>query len=126
MRKDIERKIVNGFVLERRRERAMFELFSPRMREHFLRNIESFLNPAYIHQVKACDIEHVYPILKSRGAPDYCYILNLNEELDGRIMPLKLVMTEDGYQGTALVSCIHGKLAYMLGEYYEHFLVTSN
>lgn len=126
MMESIERKIVNGFVLERRRERAMFELLSPRKREHFLWNIESFLNPVYIHQVKACDIEHVYPILKSRGAPDDCYVLSLEEEQDGRILPLKQVMTEDGYQGTALVSCIHGKLAYMLGEYYEHFLIISN
>lgn len=35
-------------------------------------------------------------------------------------------MTEDGYEGTVLVSCIHGKLAYMLGEYYEHFLIISD
>ena len=126
MTKAIEREIVNSFVLERRRERAMFELSSPRKREHFMRHIESFLNPAYIHQVKACDIEHVYPILKERGAPDDCYILSLMEERDGRIVPLKQVMTEDGYEGTVLVSCIHGKLAYMLGEYYEHFLIISD
>ncbi len=77
MIKAIEREIINEFVLERRRERTMFELFSPRKREHFLRYIDMFLNPALIHQVKACDIEHVYPILKSRGVPEECYILNL-------------------------------------------------
>ena len=122
----IERKIVDGFVLEGRRERAIFELMSSRKREHFLWYIESFLDPSYIHRVKACDIEHVYPILKSKGASDDCYILSLKKEQDGIIVPLKQVMTEDDYQGTRLVSCIHGKLAYMLGEYYEHFLVISN
>ncbi len=40
-------------------------------------------------------------------------------------MPLKQAMTEDGHQGTALVSCIHGKLAYMLGKEYEHFLIVA-
>lgn len=84
-----------------------------------------FLNPALIHQGKACDIEHVYPILKSRGAPEECYILNPYEEKDGTVVPLKPAMAEDGYQGTALVSWIHGKLAYMLGEEYEHFLIVA-
>ena len=72
-----------------------------------------------------CDIEHVYPILKARGAPEECYILNLYEEKDGTVVPLKQAMTEDGYQGTALMSGIHGKLAYMLGEEYEHFLIVA-
>ena len=122
----IEREIVNGLVLKRRRERAMFELLSPKKREHFLWHIESFLDPALIHQVKAYDIKHVYPNLKSKGAPEDCYVLSMNEEQDGKIAPLRQVMTEDRYGGAALVSCIHGKLAYMFGEYCEHFWIVAD
>ena len=55
--------------------------------------------------------------LRRRGAPDLCYVISNDDELDGRSMPLEAALA-GVYCGDmgAIISCIPGKLAYYEGE----------
>lgn len=52
-------------------------------------------------------------ILKSKGAPDYCYLFSADSVFDGREVALSDALNEvvDSGSGT-LVSCVAGKLGY--------------
>jgi len=56
-------------------------------------------------------------ILKSKGAPDICYAISEDNELDGREIPLEeaLKFIHGSGIGT-LLSCLPGKLAYFEDE----------
>ena len=47
----IERMIVEGMVIKRKRERALFELSHPQKRDHFLGHIEQYLEPSLFHRI---------------------------------------------------------------------------
>ena len=53
----------------------------------------------------------------------YSCVHNLQGDVVGIVDSAGSVVVEYRYD---TVSCIHGKLAYMLGEYYEHFLIISD
>ena len=47
----IERMIVEGMVIKRKRERALFELSHPQKRDHFLWHIEQYPEPTFFHRI---------------------------------------------------------------------------
>ena len=100
----IERMIVEGMVIKRKRERALFELSHPQKR-----------GP-----------EDAYPLLKERGAPEDCYILSLYKDMDGTFVPLRQAMTWEGILYADFISCIPGQLAYWHGEEGDHYLLYSD
>lgn len=57
-----------------------------------------------------------YEVLRARGAPDTCYVVSYSDELDGREIPLCEAVTAIHGWGSALLSCIPGRLAYFEGE----------
>ena len=52
-------------------------------------------------------------MLRQKGAPDSCYVMSDNPDIDGREMPLTDALSKTvGMDAGTLVSCIPGKLAY--------------
>jgi hypothetical protein len=67
--------------------------------------------------------EGVEQILRSKGAPERCYLFSAENDLDGREMDLSEALFEVvGSNSGTLVSCIPGKLGYFefedIGERY--------
>lgn len=55
--------------------------------------------------------------LRRHGAPEACYVISTNPDLDGRSMPLAEALGEvHAMQQGTLISCIPGQLAYYEGE----------
>jgi hypothetical protein len=62
-------------------------------------------------------VDDVYMYLKEKGAPDICYILSENIQIDKLELPLKKALEETIGMGMGtFLSCIPGKLAYYEGE----------
>lgn len=63
-------------------------------------------------------VESIFRTLKSKAAPDLCYVISTNEKLDGKEAQLSEVLRE--IVGTCndgtFISCIPGKLGYYEGE----------
>lgn len=70
-------------------------------------------------QGDACESEGKWILgeLQRRGAPDVCYVISSNGELDQRTMPLEEALREvyGCFLGT-LICCLPGRLAYYEGE----------
>ena len=122
----IERMIVEGMVIKRKRERALFELSHPQKRDHFLWHIEQYLEPSFFHRIIVDGPEDAYPLLKERGAPEDCYILSRFKAMDGTFVPLRQAMTWEGILYADFISCIPGQLAYWHGEEGDHYLLYSD
>lgn len=118
-------------------EEAFVRAFiAPARRSRWLEFLASQRRPAFLDRLNHCrdfDPRYVAPLasgvsvaslLKARGAPDTCYVLSANCELDGREMPLveALNAAEVGGWGT-IVSCVPGRLAYFHDECGERRLV---
>ena len=116
MDKSIEELVINAFIVKRRRERARFELFNEKKREHFLWHMhnEAAFEPNCMQKIEepVPSTRIVYDILKKRGAPDSCYVMSLFSSFDGQIVTLEQGLSEVVFNGHGLISCIHGKLAY--------------
>ena len=119
----IERMIVEGMVIKRKRERALFELSHPQKRDHFLWHIEQYLEPSLFHRIIVDSPQDAYSLLKARGAPEDCYILSLYKDMDGTFVPLRQAITWDGILYAHFISCIPGQLAYWYGEEGDHYLL---
>ena len=120
MNKDIEQKIISSFIIELKQERAKFELWNEKKRRTFIWDISerNYYNKKYAQKIDLPNFskEKLLELLKKNGAPDECYVLNGCYTLDGEIAPLKEALDAVVYNGPALISCIHGKLAYLEGE----------
>ena len=119
----IERMIVEGMVIKRKRERALFELSHPQKRDHFLWLIEQYLEPSLFHRIIVDSPQDAYSLLKERGAPEDCYILSRFKAVDGTFAPLRQMLTWENVDSAGLISCIPGQLAYWHGEYGDHYLL---
>ena len=57
-------------------------------------------------------------LLRDKGAPERCYLVSEDEDLDGREFDLEdAIETIEGSWFGTLVSCIPGELGYFRGEY---------
>ena len=121
MNKDIEEKIINSFIVKIKKDRAKFMLWNNyKKRQDFIWNIpykgiidERFIFPILDH---ICNSENVYNILKKYNPPKECYVMSSASLNDGKIIPLKKALENEVFRGPTLISCIHGKLAYVEGE----------
>ena len=112
---DIENKVVDAFVIRRKKERAIFELSNPEKRERFISRIEDYFDTRYVSQIDGhvATYQDLYRVLKVHGAPEMCYVMGIYEpNYDGKIINLKEALTICFRGGPVLLSCIHGKLAY--------------
>ena len=117
-----EEQFIKTFIVSPKRERysSMFE--SPKGRSKLIQGFYHLrdLDERQATKVPPIDqsVERIFHILKSKAAPDLCYVISTNQNLDGKEAQLLDVLTE--IVGTCddgtFISCIPGKLGYYEGE----------
>ena len=99
-----------------RRVRTLFELGPKRRKDvRALLDHAIELDPRYCRHLTGSEslASAVDQLLRSLGAPETCFVISANENLDGREMLLAdaVAAVSGGYSG-AFLSCIPGKLGY--------------
>ena len=119
MDKSIEEKIVSAFIVKRKQERALFELSSSKKRNHFIWSLSdtALFKEECMFEIKEAvpSYETIYALLKSKGAPldGYCMCLESELGFNGKTLPLDEALSALLGYGPFLLSCLHGKLAYL-------------
>ena len=116
-----EEKLVKAFFLKERRERYLLGLANPRKRRkitdefcHFKHLDLRFSVPIVPSQQNPAGI---YGLLRKFGAPDVCWVVSDELELDARTINLKEALDEIvGRTFATFLCCIDGKLAYFENE----------
>jgi hypothetical protein len=124
MNKEIEEIIVKSFFAKRLQDRVMFELFSKKDKRRdalgrLCHNYTTTLREEYMFEIQPpnSDYQEIASLLKKQGAPNECYVISWNEEVDGKHLPLNEALKKVvGYGMPSIVSCIEGKLAYFEAE----------
>jgi hypothetical protein len=118
-----ETAFVNTFLLPLRRGRVLNHLGSKKKRSRFLNRLPH-MGFEFFDEKYAIKLENdqqntgtIYCYLKDLKAPNYCYIISEDSELDTKEMELKTALEKIvGMQTGSLISCIQGKLVYYEGE----------
>jgi hypothetical protein len=118
---DRETDVINTFVVSRKRERYIELLRSPKRRQDFLRQLYHFRDfiPSRIVPLSKGLLteDDVLAELCARGAGSTCYVISVDDKLDGQSGQLAEVIPQvfARMEGT-IVSCVPGRLAYYEGE----------
>jgi hypothetical protein len=120
-REEHERGLIRAFILPERQERYLELLAKPKRRKdipsafaHFKHLDLRFAVAIPPSQQHAKDITQ---ILKSRQAPNACFALSEDTNLDGREVPLAEALESIvGYGMGTFLSCIPGQLGYFEDE----------
>ena len=116
-----ERQLIRAFILPQRRDRYLELLGKPKRPKDITDTLAHFkhLDMTYAVQIPSPQrlASGILELLKSKGAPQTCYAMSEDSELDGREIPLSegLAFVVGRGIGT-LLSCIPGKLAYFEDE----------
>lgn len=117
----METEIIEAFVSRERRERCLSLLRSARRRREFLTSLYHFDGfdrrcIAPLHQ-SVDSASRLLRELRARGAPDDCYVISVDERLDGSTGSLDdVILRVFGLVEGTIVSCVGGTLAYYEGE----------
>jgi hypothetical protein len=66
----------------------------------------------------------IYRELKTRGAPEDCFVISCSQEIDLKEMSLKEAVNQTEILGCGtIISCIPGALAYYYGEMGEQRII---
>ena len=116
-KKEHEEAIIKAFIVHGKCNRYIELLAKPKRRKKILDDLNHCrdINPKYSTEVHSHS--DIFQLLKSKGAPETCYVISDVPELDGREMPLSdaLDEVEIGIWGT-LIGCVPGRLGYYYGE----------
>ena len=118
-----EKGIINTFIVKNKRNRYLEFIQKPKTRNKFIDLLYHFndLDPEVMVNIPN-DQQHannILEILKRKGAPDKCYVVSTDDEIDGRIIILSEVLSYIvGSFGGAIISCIPGRLGYYEGEHH--------
>jgi len=77
------------------------------------------LNEKYIVSItqRIANADELLQLLKNYGAQDSCYVMSLNEDVDGRHLPLHIAVEKIAFYGlSSIISCVPDKLAYFQTE----------
>jgi hypothetical protein len=116
-----EQELIRAFFVPQKRERYL-ELFTkPRRRKQILTELSHFkdVDPRWIVPTPsryhhAADLVR---ILKEKGAPDTCWVISEEGDLDGKELLLSKVLQEILGRGMGtFLSCLPGRLAYFESE----------
>lgn len=117
MDQNIESQIISAFLVTRKKERAKYELQNEKKRRHFIWEISgcSYYDEKYAQRIlqPVSSYQTIYNLLKKNGAPDTCYVLCADENFDGLTLPLDVALKHVVFNGPALISCNHGRWAYL-------------
>jgi len=112
-----EEQFARSFIVSEKRDRYLSLLDSKRGRKKLRDGLYHCrdLDERFAHLVPSgqqCS-EHIERVLKSKGAPEKCYVFSADDEFDGREMPLSEALSEIvGFVPGTFISCIAGKLGY--------------
>ena len=112
-----EEALVDAFIIPAKRQRYKELLGNPRRRAKILNGLNhcSDFDPRYATEIPSTT--DVFALLRSRGAPEFCYIISDVKELDGKTMPLQQAIQEaEEHTWGTLIGCIPGRLAYYYDE----------
>ncbi|WP_066370725.1 hypothetical protein [Neobacillus fumarioli] len=123
MIKEFEEKIIKSFFNKRVQQRILYELFSPQKRGDALwklnHSYSGTLRKEFMIQIpkSQLDRQEIERLLIKQGAGDTCYVMSLNDAIDGKEMDLKTAIDRVfGYGLSSIISCVHGHLAYFQAE----------
>jgi hypothetical protein len=110
------------FVVPRKRRRCREMLASVRHRVKFLGTLHHFadFDPRASSEIPRGSqfAAHIERALRERGAPDTCYVISADSDLDGQEMSLSDALNRIvGSSNGTVVSCVPGRLAYFEGEH---------
>lgn len=112
--------LIQAFTLKERQERYLNLISTKKGRIKFRTYLSHFkdLNLKYCKvNIINQDANEVYNILKSKGAPELCYIISEHDQYDQKIVPLsRAIMLLFSSGISYFISCIPGQLAYYEGE----------
>jgi hypothetical protein len=112
-----EEQFARFFIVAKKRDRYLTLLESKKGRPSLLSGLNHChdLDPRYAtlipsNQQSATTIES---LLRQKGAPDSCYVISTNRDIDGREMSLTDALAETvGVNMGTFISCVPGKLGY--------------
>lgn len=119
---EIEKKIINNFVIKHKRNRISHELLSKKKRRNALSRFSDYnrlFDTKYIIEIPKpnSDYIQIYEFIKRYYVQEECYVFAYNENLNSDYVNLKDALKEVVGNGMpALVSCIPDKLVYYEGE----------
>ena len=116
-----ERGIIRSFIIPVRQYRYLEMLAKPKRREDLTASLAHFKHLDMRHTVQIPPhqqhIAEIFQLLKSKGAPETCYALSEDSELDGRELSLSEALKEVVGRGMGtFLSCLPGRLAYFEDE----------
>jgi len=112
-----EYEFARNFILPEKRTRYLSLLESKSGRKKIVNGFNHCrdLDPRFTSRIPGnqSSAESIKAMLRQKGAPDSCYVMSDNPDIDGREMPLTEALSKTvGMDAGTLVSCIPGKLAY--------------
>lgn len=116
-----EAEFVRSFVAPQRQARFLELLSNPRRRSKFLSDLahKAPFDPRWIISLptSAQDPTALYKLLRSKGAPEECWVLTEAEGLDHSFQRLANILALTvGYDMATCISCLPGRLAYFENE----------
>ena len=123
MAPDLEQEaaFIRAFIVPTKQERFIELLGKPKRRRDILGTLYHFgdLDPRFISKIPAAQhtAEGIAALLRSKGAPDLCYAISTDSEIDGKTVPLGATLTRIiGLGDGTLLSCVPGSLGFFEGE----------
>jgi len=116
-----ERGIFLSFIIPARRDRYLEILAKPKRRKDITSSLAHFKHLDMRHALqippRQQHAKELFQLLRSMGAPETCYALSEDAELDGREIPLSEALKEVVGRGMGtFLSCLPGRLAYFEDE----------
>ena len=116
-----ERGIIRAFIIPVRQDRYLEMLTKPKRRGNFTASLAHFKHLDMRHVVKIPSHQQhtaeILQLLKLKGAPETCYALSEDSELDGKEISLSDALKEVVGRGMGtFLSCLPGRLAYFEDE----------
>ena len=116
-----ERQLIRAFILPQRQDRYLELLAKPKRRTDITNTLAHFkhLDPRFVVKIPPHQqhTPEILKLLKLKGAPDTCYAISEDEELDGKQIPLKDALQSIVGRGIGtILSCVAGRLGYFEDE----------
>lgn len=119
MNSEIEKSIVKAFVVENKAERLLYELSSRKKRRECIWGMNtSLFKPNCCEKIdsKSFSPQSAAEYLARFSAAEHCYVLSIDEQLDGKLLKTEEAINELIGSGPFLLSFDHGRSAYFEGE----------
>ena len=122
-----EEAFIRAFIVPDKRDRYLQLLASPSRRKKILGTLYHSLDviPEWATRIENRDhtSERVEQLLRRKGAGPTCYLISPQTELDQQEIPLREALeTLIDQDGTAIVCCLEGRLAYHKAELSQYLL----